>query len=244
MDGIQGAPTVTDDAVLVNSGGFSGSAPRLSAFGFDGSERWRYESGVESKSTPAVGDGAVFVATSDDVRAVELATGEERFVADAVRNEWGTVAVADGTAYVVGYPPGEERDRRLFALDTADGSVRWENDGVKHGHGPPVVSEGVVYTSNADGTLVGLDAGDGSESVTFSRSAEPVCRRGDVLYARDDGSLYGYEATTGEGLWSYRTPEIQVTDQILQGIYGVTPVDGAVYVDAADGLHGVGPVRE
>jgi outer membrane protein assembly factor BamB len=241
MPGIQGAPTVAADAVVVNGGGFTETRPRLVAFDGGGAERWTYEPSADSNSTPAVGDGAVFVATAEDVRAVELGTGEERFATDAVRDEWASLAVADGTAYVVGYEDGETR--RLVALDAADGSVRWRAGG-KSTRGPPVLADGVVYSSTADGTLVGLDAEDGSEAVTFGRRAEPVCRRGKVLYARREGTLSAFDATTGEALWSYSTPRVRVGDVTYRGVTGVTPLDGAVYVAAADGLHGLGPMRE
>ncbi|ELZ30875.1 PQQ repeat-containing protein [Halogeometricum pallidum JCM 14848] len=237
--GIQGAPTVVDDALLVNCGGFTETEPQLSAFDFDGTERWTYESGFDSNSTPAVGDGAVFVSTEADIRAVELATGEERFVTDTVHDRWANVVVSDGTAYVAGHVGNE--DDRVYALNASDGSVEWRTGPFRNRPGPPVVAGGTVYVGGAGDAMLALDAEDGAQVREFGRRAEPICRAGDVLYARQDGWLYAYDATTGEGLWSYRTPEVQVSDQIMQGVYGVTPVGSAVYVDAADGLHGIGP---
>jgi outer membrane protein assembly factor BamB len=238
--GIQGAPTVAGDALLVNCGGYAETTPRLTAFGFDGTERWTDEFDADSNSAPAVGDGAVFITTATGVRAVELASGEERFSADTVRDRWANVVVADGTAYVAGHA-GDDR-QRLYALETGDGSVRWRAD-TGRGAGPPVVADGVVYLLDADETLVALDAEDGSKVRSFGRRAVPRARTGDVLYATSAGSLYAYDATTGDGLWSYRTPEVRVADTVRRGIGGVTPVDGAVYVDAADGLHGIGPTE-
>ncbi|SFR32736.1 PQQ-like domain-containing protein [Halogeometricum limi] len=240
--GIQGAPTVTDDTLFVNGGGYTETPPRLTAFDFDGTERWSYESGVRSRATPAVGDGAVFVTSDAGVHAVELETGEERFVSDAVSHGWGSVAVADGTAYVVDYRSSDERRYRLYALDTADGSVRWAAE-TGPARGPPVVADGTVYAVGPNETMLALDAEDGSARELPNRRAVPVACTGDVLYVTNGGTLYAYDATTGEGLWSYATPEVQVSDTVNQTIHGVTPVDGAVYVDAADGLHGVGPAE-
>jgi outer membrane protein assembly factor BamB len=235
--GIQGAPTVAGDALLVNCGEYAETTPRLTAFGFDGTERWTHEFDADSNSAPAVGDGAVFIATATGVRAVELASGEERFSADTVRDRWANVVVADGTAYVAGHA-GDDR-QRLYALETGDGSVRWRAD-TGRGAGPPVVADGVVYHLDADETLVALDVDGGSEVRSFGRRAVPLARTGDVLYATSAGTLYAYDATTGDGLWSYGTPEVRVADTVRRGIDGITPVDGAVYVDAADGLHGIG----
>jgi|GEM_PF-3992574 len=55
------------------------------------------------------------------------------------------------------------------------------------------------------------------------------------------GTLYAFDATDGTPLWSHRTAEVQVQDTVGRTIYGVTPVDGAVYVSARDAMHGLGP---
>jgi outer membrane protein assembly factor BamB len=242
MDGIHGAPTVAGDALLVNSGGFSGGSPRLAAFDFDGTLRWSYAAAADSHSTPAVGDGAVVVATGEGVHAVELDTGAERFTTDVVGDRWADVVVSGGTAFVAGRADDGDGTKRLYALDADDGSVRWHAD-TGRGAGPPVVADGVVSLLDADETLVALDTEDGSEVRSFGRRAVPRARTGDVLYATSGGSLYAYDAATGDGLWSYRTPEVRVADTVNRDIYGITPVEGAVYVDAADGLHGVGPAE-
>ena len=242
MDGIHGAPTVADDALLVNSGGFSGARARLAAFDFDGTPRWSYTAAADSHSTPAVGDGAAFVATGEDVHAVELDTGAERFRTGVVGDRWANVVVAGETAFVAGRADGGDGPDRLYALDAAAGSVRWQAD-TGRWDGPPVVADGVVYLLDADETLVALDVDDGAEVRSFGRRAVPLARTGDVLYATSAGTLYAYDATAGDGLWSYGTPEVRVADTVNRGIDGITPVDGAVYVDAADGLHGIGPAE-
>lgn len=238
MDGVQGAPTVSDGTVFVNSGGFRSVSPHLRAFDAEtGAEQWRYDTGSETKSTPAVADGRVFVNARNGLHAVDAASGERLYRVPETVGEWSTASVSDGTVYVA-----SERDEadELFAIDAVSGSVRWRYRSSALGSEPPVVADEVVYAPSEDG-VVALDSTDGTTVTALGGRGTPVARVGDVLYAVEDGSLYALDAR-GDGVrWSYRTEQVQVQDTIGRIIYGVTPVDGAVYVSARDAFHGLGP---
>lgn len=235
MDGVQGAPAVADGAVFVNSGGFDGVPAQLRAFeAASGEERWRYDTESETKSTPAVADGVVYVVATDGLHAVDTESGERVFHEPEAGERWTTPVVADGLVYVV--VAGDD-DHTLLAMDAATGDVQWRESAVTDA--PPVVADGTVYVET-DGSVVALDANDGSTTHALSGPGVPLARVDDVVYADDDATLRAYDAG-GEALWSYRTPEIQISDTVGRAIYGVTPVDGAVYVSARDALHGLGP---
>lgn len=233
MDGIHGPPAIGDGAVVVSGGGFRGVPTHLRAFeSADGTERWRYGLESDAKGAPAIADGAVFAVTSEGVHAVELATGERRFRVDTSASEWTTpVATADAVYLTT-------RDDELLALSPDDGTELWRTPGT----GTPVVADDVLYVSREAGVAsLGLD--DGSEVATF-----PVrglhARAGQTVFLSVEGRLEAYDVGDGRRLWAHRTPEVQVQDQILQGIYDVVPLAGAVYVVAADGFHGLGPARD
>jgi len=107
---------------------------------------------------------------------------------------------------------------------------------------PPVVADETVYAST-EGGIVGRSKSDGSKQVSVGDRGRPVARVGDTLYAIDGGTVRTLDAAGGGELWSYETEAVTVEDQGLHSIYGygVTPVNGAVYVRAADALHGFGP---
>lgn len=235
MDGIQGTPTVADDTVFVNSGGYKSVPAHLRAFdAATGTERWRYDTGSETKSTPAVADGTVFVNGRDGLHAVDAATGDARYTVPETGARWASPAVSNGTVYVVA--EGGE----LFAIDAADGSVRWRFQDPELDDEPPVLADGLVYAGTESG-VVALDTADGSKVTSLGGGGTPVARVGDVLYAVEDGELHALDAGGDGLLWSHRTEQVQISDTIGRTIYGVTPVDGAVYVSARDAFHGIGP---
>ncbi len=71
-------------------------------------------------SSPAAGDGAVFIAGADQVlRAIDIKTGTLRWEHAVGRQVFGSPQAADGAVYV------GRLDRTLLALNTADGSLLW-----------------------------------------------------------------------------------------------------------------------
>jgi outer membrane protein assembly factor BamB len=240
MDGIRARPTVHDGRVLVNSGGFEDSPAHLRAFDADGTQRWRHDHAGDASGTPAVAGGHAFVVTDAGLHAVDLASGEELFSRSDVASRDGTPVARDGAVYVVDSP--DERPR-LVALDAADGTTRWTAS-VEPGlrNAPPVATADAVYARGADG-LLALDPADGSVVASTDRVARPVGLVGDVLYAAADGTLFAFDAADLTRRWSLTTEEVTIQDTVGRIVHHVTPVDGAVYVDARDAFYGVGPPR-
>ncbi|WP_435360311.1 PQQ-binding-like beta-propeller repeat protein [Haloarchaeobius sp. DFWS5] len=230
MDGIQGAPAVADGRVFVNSGGFKSVPAHLRGFDIEtGEELWRYDTESETKSTPAVVDGVVYVAAIDGLHAVDAETGERVFHVPEAGERWTNPVVADGRVYV------QHHDAGLSVVDATDGSTLWT--GPETGS-EPVVTSASVFVESDDGLQI-LDPADGTDrrDSTPWTPSRPLAVVGDVLYAASGGTIEGIDAVTGEELWYVSTPEVQVTDVVRQGIYGITPVDGVVYAKAADGFH-------
>lgn len=210
----------------------------LRAFDPDGSERWRYDTNAESKSAPALADGAAFVVATDGLHAVETDTGEPRFHVPEAGERWMTPVATDQGVYVA--VDGDVTE--LLAVDPRDGTVRWRLP-IDDGSHPPVVApwDREVYTVR-DAHLVAVDADDGAVRRRFEGNATPLARAGDIVYAAREGRVVAFDVD-GSRLWSYGTEEVQISDTIGQRVYGVAPVDGALYVSARDAFHGIGPPR-
>jgi polyvinyl alcohol dehydrogenase (cytochrome) len=130
--------------------------------------------------TPVVADGTVYVGDwTSHVRALDAATGEERWAHDLEsRYVGGSVAVDADHVYVGAF------DARIVALDSATGEPVWETDLDANPKavvfGSPVVADGLVVTGVGSfevfvpsdppsfrGTVVALDAATGAEAWRF-----------------------------------------------------------------------------
>lgn len=240
VDGIQGVPTVHDDTVLLNSGGFSGVSPQLRAFDAEnGDELWRYETGDQSTSTPAVVDGLAFIVSADGLHAVDIATGEEAYVRTDLAKRGGTPVAAGGRVYTTAT---DVDTVELVELDAVDGTERWRRSVVADD--PPVVTDDAIYACTSEG-ITGFDLEDRFVTGSHYRDVRPMGLVGDVLYAAGDGTVLALDASRDlETLWALPTASVQIGDTDCRGVYGITPVDGAVYVSACDAFYGVGPEAE
>ncbi len=118
-----------------------------------GEEAWTYDDDVSwVNGSPAVSDGRVFSSTSDRrwIHALDAATGRElwRIMTDNV--VWTSPVVVGSTVY---WSAG---DGVVRALDTADGSVRWQTTLPAPSHGSPTVDDGVLFVGTEDGGFYAL----------------------------------------------------------------------------------------
>jgi polyvinyl alcohol dehydrogenase (cytochrome) len=137
--------------------------------------------GVKGVSgTPVVADGTVYVGDwTSHVRALDAATGEERWAHDLESSYVGGSVALDGDHAYVG-----TFDSRIVALDRATGEPAWETDIDPYPKavvfGSPVVADGLVVTGVGSfevfvpsdpptfrGTVVALDAATGDEAWRF-----------------------------------------------------------------------------
>jgi len=171
-----GEPTVHDGEVIVEGSDQIGTIYAVST---DGSHAWTYtattEDGdvVHANGPVAVDDQRTYVPLYDGIHAVDR-SGERVWDTDVTftdqfsgtRVASGSVVAGDSIYASVGAPL--ESDGKLFALDPADGSVRWEfqpdfdaerrrtaidrvpetedHTGLRLGvYGPPALADGTLY---------------------------------------------------------------------------------------------------
>jgi outer membrane protein assembly factor BamB len=151
---IQSSPAVVDSTLYVGSRDAALYALDLNTF----EARWTFEDGSAwVVASPAVHDGIVYSARSSSgrVRAVDAATGRERWMYQTGALVFSSPVVVGGTVYV------GSGDSNLYALDASDGSVRWAFPTGGMVLSTPAVWDGVVYFGSDDGNVYALEATEG-----------------------------------------------------------------------------------
>jgi outer membrane protein assembly factor BamB len=202
------------------------------------------------QGTPAPLDPSlrVYVASGDDLLAVQARTGEVAWTFHASGPAQPPTVVA-GVAYVVAATPSYE-SAVVYALNASDGSQRWHAQ--VNGHivrCAPAIGEGMVYITSTSG-VVALDADDGSQrwqvalASSSTNPSSPTLANGLLFLGAGmlpDGALgsasrvkyclclYALRASDGAVVWTHPT-----SDQVFDA---PTVVDGIVYAsEFTDGL--------
>ena len=230
----------------VVAGGGDGGVYAIDAA--SGRVKWRARTGGRVRSSPAVADGRVYVGSYDGrIYCFDLATGAERWRYDTEgvklesasfgfdrRSIQSSPAVSGGVVYV------GARDGFLYAIDAADGHLRWRYDHkVSWVITSPAVSDGVVYAGSSDGRFAQALDTTGKELWRFTADAivwSSPSVAGDVVYFGDGvGRLHAVDRATGSERWVFRTGSaIYSSPAVTRGLVVVGSTDGGVYALRAD----------
>jgi outer membrane protein assembly factor BamB len=210
--------------------------------------------------SPVIADGVVYAGTRDEdgdgasaVHAVDLATGQLRWVFPVPSSVHGTVAVDGGRVFV----PSVRGS--LFALDANDGSLLWRRDPEPaepptnqeppvnqraYSYYSPAVADGTVFWAYqtrfgpaSQGLLTALDPATGAAiweapmtGATMSDGA-PAVADGRVYVGNQTADrVIAYDAGTGAQLW--------VSSAVLGGWQDGVPTaaGGRVFIGANNGI--------
>ncbi|MET7477360.1 PQQ-binding-like beta-propeller repeat protein [Streptomyces sp. NPDC005648] len=175
-------------------------------------------------SVPCVHDGTVYV-VGLRVWAVEAADGLVRWSTSEIGHLAAPAASGD-TVYVAGQ--GRYGGNKFYALDTADGRVRWRRRIPAVSLTSPVVADGLVHHVDGSRHLRTFDAATGRRRrrVRYRRGganlAGPVLADGTLYVVEDGGTVRALDPATGAVRWQRPT-----------GVDGaVTPLvhDGTLYL--------------
>jgi outer membrane protein assembly factor BamB len=128
----------------------------------------------------------------------------------------------------------------VVALDAADGTEVWRREGGDPHWGLVVTDESVVV-GDEDGVRTHALA-DGTDGWRTDAPGRPVAGTGETLYlseGRRGREVVARSLVDGSQHWEFRTPDVQVRDVIRAGVGGMASAGEALYVHAADGLHGL-----
>jgi outer membrane protein assembly factor BamB len=161
-------------------------------------------------------DGRVYASTGlGDVEAIDAATGAQIWRSRPGGPLRGSPTIASGTVYVV------SQDNQLFALDPADGKLRWQGAGTFEvsgvfGAAAPAAAAGTVVAGFSSGELTGYRYENGrvvwqdalartsisTAVATISDiDASPVIDSGRVYAVGQGGRMVALELNTGQRVW-------------------------------------------
>ncbi len=194
--------TIDSDAALQLAVGakhvfVSGAKTRLTAMNAaDGTEAWAKD--LPSEVRLATGGGLLFVASGEQLHALDEATGSVRWTA-AIPGATTGPTWANG--FVV-FASGPE----LVAFRSVDGSEVWRRHVGTETAQPVLVAEGHVFAVLASQTIVILDFVTGAPRNRILLGAVPgeLAGAGDRLYfGADDGVVYSYRVRREDPDWHF-----------------------------------------
>ncbi|WP_418282641.1 PQQ-binding-like beta-propeller repeat protein [Halorubrum sp. DTA98] len=222
---IRSAPAVDDTHVYIGS-----EDQTLYALDRETGDRsWSVNAGSHVIGAPTVANDRVFVGTgSGDVLAIDSDTGDLQWASSAGSEVASAVSVYDQRVYV-GSSSGA-----VHALDLATGGIHWTFATGAYVYASPAVDESGVYAIDVEGTLFALDH-QGTQRWTHSFGDRVDCSPAvgsDRVYVSGVGSLWAFEATTGELIWRY---------DLDADVYWNSPLIAAdsVLVGSGDVLHAI-----
>jgi outer membrane protein assembly factor BamB len=188
--------------------------------------KWRYRTGDRIQSSPAVGNGTVYIGSNDKyLYAVDPSSGNLRWRMATGSGINSSPAVGpDGTVYV------GSNDSSLYAVDSV-GTLKWScKTGGAVQSSPSVAADGTVYVGSDDGNLYAFDT-SGTLEWSYStggtvRSSPAVAGDGTVYVGSNDHYLYAIDRN-GVLKWSVATGDVIYSSPAVDS-------DGTVYVGSND----------
>jgi outer membrane protein assembly factor BamB len=258
-DRVEGSPTIGPDGVIY-IGADNGAVVAMD--GGSGNIRWAtivQKAGVDS--TPALGaDGILYVGAGHAVVALYAATGAQKWRFETGGDvESAPSLTPDGTLYF-----GSD-DARVYALDAADGALKWYfdfPDGADTDSSPALGADGTVYIGSDKGSLYAINGQEGTLNWVFQASGEisgaPAIGPDGTVYicslnsAKTESVCYAVNGLNGSQRWavshaSQSAPSaalgadgmVFVTGVALPGILDGLPVEQRAMVWALDASSGI-----
>jgi outer membrane protein assembly factor BamB len=205
-DAIVSAPAQSNG--VLTFGSFDGRVYAVDAL--SGKEVWRFDTGAPVVSTPAINeDRAIVGSRSFDLFALDITDGHILWTFYCWFS-WieSSAAILDGTVYV-----GSSDAQRLYAIDAASGSPKWEFDTGGSVWARPAVTEDAVYAGavgvadyivDHEGGFFAIDRTTGEARWQFETEpkegsklwgfgSSPAVGGGVVLVGRLDGQVYAFK---------------------------------------------------
>jgi outer membrane protein assembly factor BamB len=189
---------------------------------------WRYETGDEVLSTPAVDSSVVYVGSSDrNVHAVDRSTGERSWAYETGGPIYGSPVLSGGRVYV-----GSNSDN-VYALDADTGDLAWEFDPQASVlTGSPAVCDDSLYIGG------GVSTDDRIYTIFYAISTDDGRERWSEQLP---GEIIGGSPAVADGvvyIGSHNITESDVPDPGIFALSGSGDVSWSFTVHDSDHFHG------
>src|SRR3989304_5679165 len=164
--------------------------------------KWTSNLGSNTDSSPVVADGILYIGSNNGMHAIDAMAGKQ--VGKYQTNGFvkAVPAVVDGTLFV-----GPE-DRRFYAINAKDGSLKWIYEKSSDGYlSSPTVVNNLVYVGSKDANLYAINAMTGepswSKTPLSSIDSSPAVSGGTVYAGSKNGIFIAFDAMNGNEKWRY-----------------------------------------
>jgi outer membrane protein assembly factor BamB len=164
--------------------------------------KWTSNLRYNTDSSPVIADGILYIGSNYGIHAIDVKSGKEiwKYQTNGFVN--AVPAVVDGMLYV-----GPD-DRRFYAINSKDGSVKWTYTKSLEGFvSSPVIVNNLAYVGSKDSKLhaINILTGEPSWSTTTMSSVEssPAVSQGIVYAGTKNGLFMAFDAVNGKEKWRY-----------------------------------------
>jgi eukaryotic-like serine/threonine-protein kinase len=223
----------------------------------DGSLRWtfRYQTDFRNgtEGLDDVGNGMVYLTTSQSLDALNAETGKQVWSASIVGDQsFSGVNFFDGEIYATSSSgcfncEVQPNASIVYAFNATTGKLLWESDRVAGYLTYPAEAQGIVYAGSQDGHLYALRAKDGTQLWRDYTGGELhiqpqvidglVCV-GTALFLDSTADpnttpthLFGFDAATGRQRWSYTFAPNE-----YDGYGSIVPGNNLLYISPTNSL--------
>ncbi len=167
-------------------------------------QSWKYGTGDEVSSSPAVVGGLVYVGSDDNnIYALNATDGAQLWSYKTGNDVGSSPAVVNGVVYI------GSMDDNVYALNAADGTQIWNYSTGGEIYSSPAVVNGVVYIGSEDDNVYALNAANGvliwSYTTKGAVFSSPAVANGVVYVGSRDNNVYALNAANGAKIWNYTT---------------------------------------
>lgn len=205
---------------------------------------WYYTTGAKVLSSPAVVNGVLYIASTDNyVYAINAYNGSLIWKYNTGVNSWiySSPAFYNDTIYIATY--ARSNGDEIIALDANDGSLKWNcSDTGDYIMSSPLVVNNVLYIGSSDDNLYCLNASTGEIIWNFtaggSISSSPAIYDNTIYVGAGDKKVYAVDAQNGVEKWNFTTAKYPWRSAaIAYGTVYIGDSDGFFYaIDASTGI--------
>jgi len=197
--------------------------------------KWTKDLGFETDSSPVIVNNVLYIGTTFGISALDAKTGTELWKYHTNSFVESVPAVSNGVVYF-----GAD-DRKFYAIDAKDGTLKWMNDQALNGYvTSAAVVDNMVYALPKDGTFYVFDASSGaiiwSKLVGKIVESSPAIGEGIIAFGTNGGDIIALDVSTGNLKWNYDTgvSDIKSSPVIADGSVIIGSNDGSIYALTTD----------